>query len=217
MDDHFSRFEYVLFDLDGTLTASGPGIIHSFEYMLDTLGIAYLEDMSCLIGPPLEESMEQFFGLTGDDKTEAIRIYRERYNSVGWNDNSLYDGIEEMLRSHKDNGMKLAVATSKPELMSERIISYFGISEFFDTICGSVPGERHTKSDVIAEVFSRLKIKDRSKVLMVGDRKQDIEGAHKMGISAMGVLYGYGSREEFERAGADFIAETPADVKAWNL
>ena len=136
---------------------------------------------------------------------------------VGWNDNSLYDGIEEMLRSHKDNGMKLAVATSKPELMSERIISYFGISEFFDTICGSVPGERHTKSDVIAEVFSRLKIKDRSKVLMVGDRKQDIEGAHKMGISAMGVLYGYGSREEFERAGADFIAETPADVKAWNL
>ena len=84
------------------------------------------------------------------------------------------------------------------------------------TLTASVPGERHTKSDVIAEV-SRLKIKDRSKVLMVGDRKQDIEGAHKMGISAMGVLYGYGSREEFERAGADFIAETPADVKAWNL
>ena len=85
------------------------------------------------------------------------------------------------------------------------------------TLTASVPGERHTKSDVIAEVFSRLKIKDRSKVLMVGDRKQDIEGAHKMGISAMGVLYGYGSREEFERAGADFIVETTADIRAWSL
>ncbi|MBR4515238.1 MAG: HAD-IA family hydrolase [Lachnospiraceae bacterium] len=210
-------FEYVLFDLDGTLTASGSGIIHTFEYMLDTLGIAHLEDMNCLIGPPLEESMEQFFGLKGDDKTEAIRIYRERYNSIGWKDNSLYDGIEDMLKRHKEKGIKLAVATSKPELISEKIISYFGIADFFDTICGSVPGERHAKSDVINEIFTRLDIEDRSSVLMVGDRKQDIEGAHKMGICAMGVLYGYGSREEFEKAEADFVVEMPWDIRAWSL
>ena len=211
------RFEYILFDLDGTLTASGPGIINSFKYMLDKIGKPYLDDMSCLIGPPLEESMEQFFSLTGEDKTGAIRIYRERYNAVGWKDNSLYEGIADMLKVHKEHGLKAAVATSKPEAMSEKIISYFGINEFFDTVCGSIPGQRHTKSEVIGEVLKRLDIKDMSGVLMVGDRKQDIEGAHAMGICAMGVLYGYGSREEFKKAGADYIVKTPADIRAWEL
>ena len=211
------RFEYVLFDLDGTLTASGPGIIHSFEYMLDRLGKPYLEDMGCLIGPPLEESVEQYFSLTGEKKAEAIKIYRDRYNSVGWKDNSLYEGIADMLRLHREHGMKLAVATSKPEAISKEIIAYFGISDDFDTICGSIRGERYSKADVIGEVFKRLEIGDRSKVLMVGDRKQDIEGAHSVGIRAMGVLYGYGSREELERVGADYIVETPEEIRAWEL
>ena len=210
-------FQYILFDLDGTITESGPGIINSVYYALTKMGYK-VEDRStllCFIGPPLSESFQKFFGMTEAQAAEGIRCYREYYTEKGIFENSVYEGLEESLTILKQHGKKLAVATSKPEQFAKQIIVHFGLDKYFDVICGASMDESLVaKADIMANALKELGIseEERSKVLMVGDREHDIFGAKKNQVASMGVLYGYGDRAELETAGADYFVDAAEDI-----
>lgn len=209
------NYRTILFDLDGTLTDSAPGIINCVKYALDEMKRPVPPDSELyrFVGPPLYESFERFCGMTPDDAKEAVRLYRVRYADVGLFENSVYCGVPQMLERLRSAGKTLAVATSKPEVFAERIISHFGLNEYFEFIGGAViSGKRNEKHEVIIHTLENLGVSDRSGILMVGDRMHDISGAHRTGLDCMAVLYGYGSREEFVEYGADYIAETPQEA-----
>ena len=177
-------FEYYFFDLDGTLTDSSLGIINSYKYALTKLSLKVPED-SCLrkyIGPPLLEVFQKDYGMDKLEADNAVKVYREYFSTKGIFENKVYPGIEEMLKKLKEKGKKLLVATSKPEKYAKIII------EYALKTCGNP---------------------DKSKVLMIGDRNYDVIGAKANGIKSCGVLFGFGSKEELEKAGADFIVESP--------
>ncbi len=208
-----SSFNTLLFDLDGTLTDSAPGIINCFRHALNSMGFDEPEDIMRVVGPPLYDSFAEFCGMNSEQVLEAVRIYRSRYADIGLFENNVYDGIPEMLSRLKDNGKRLLVATSKPEVFAVRILEKFELAQFFDVIGGAdINGSRNEKSEVIEYVLSRAGITDRSDVLMIGDRKHDIIGAKKCGIRCMAVLWGYGCTAEFTQYGADIIANTPQDA-----
>lgn len=203
-------FEYIFFDLDGTLTDPAKGITNSFIYALKYYGmeIPSYETLCSFIGPPLPYSFENSLGFPKEKSMEAVAKYREYFSEKGLFENEVYPKIPQVLQTLLDKGKKLVVATSKPEEYSVRIIEYFGLSKYFECVCGSCMDESRSKKDeVIAYALKRCKIKDKTKVLMIGDRFHDIEGAKKNGIKACGVLYGYGSEQELKNAGADFIAK----------
>ena len=144
---------------------------------------------------------------------EAVRIFRERYSTKGLFENSVYPDVPEMLEKLKSSGLRLMVATSKVDEYAERILDRFGIADYFEFIGGArIDGTRNEKWEVIEHVLSSMSITDRSSVLMIGDRKNDVAGAHKTGLKCMGILWGYGSEEELRTAGADFIAHTPQEA-----
>ncbi len=201
--------QYILFDLDGTLTESAPGIINSLKYALERLGVHDYDKavLGKFIGPPLAVSFEKFFGLKGEDNAEAIKIYREYFSRKGLFENAVYPGIDDMLSRLKSAGLKLGVATSKPEVFARRILDKFGLSKYFEVICGiPLDNEHMTKAQVIARAIGELGSDDRQAFLMVGDRDYDVAGAHRNGIECLGVTYGYGSRDELEGAGAEYMA-----------
>ncbi len=209
-------YTHIFFDLDGTLTDPAQGITNSFIYALKYYGlpIPSYEELCKLIGPPLPYSFETTFGFDHDKAMEAVGKYREYFSTKGLYENKVYEGIPELLQSLKEKGKHLLVATSKPEEYSIRILEHFNLAQYFDYICGSLMDEsRSKKSEVIAYAleYCRLGEGDKDKVLMVGDRFHDIEGAKANGIKSCGVLFGYGSRQELEDAGADYIAE---DIQA---
>ncbi len=208
-------YSTILFDLDGTLTDSGLGITNCVKYALSEMGRAIPGDdeLKRFIGPPLVVSFRDYCDMSEEQAREAVRLYRVRYSDVGLFENTVYDGIEQMLKSLSDAGFTLAVATSKPEVFARRILEKFELAGFFSFIGGSgLDGTLDTKLEVIKYVLEKLKINDRSKALMVGDRHYDIDGARAAGISSMGVLFGYGTRDELEEAGADLIAASPHDI-----
>lgn len=201
--------QYILFDLDGTLTESAPGIINSLKYALERLGVQDYDRaiLNKFIGPPLAVSFEKFFGFKGEKCNNAIKIYREYFSEKGLFENAVYPGVEDMLDTLKSAGLKLAVATSKPEVYARRILDKFGLSKYFDAICGiPLDNEHMTKAQVIARAINELGAANKQAALMVGDRNYDVAGAHQNGIECMGVTYGYGSRDELEKAGAEYIA-----------
>ena len=211
------NFHTVLFDLDRTLTDPGLGITNSVMHALRHFGIP-VPDRKALypfIGPPLDESFMKYFRMSHEQALEAIEIYREYFSVKGLLENSVYDGVEELLQTLKASGKRLFVATSKPEVFSVRILEHFGLAKYFDVISGAMlhPPKGYGKADVIREALSRANITDLSEIVMVGDRKHDVEGAHKIGIPAIGVLYGYGNREEHRRCNADYIVETVEELK----
>lgn len=208
-------FDYLFFDLDGTLTDPALGITNSFIHALKyfDIEIPSYETLCTFIGPPLPETFKTQFGFTEEKASEGVKKYREYFSTKGLFENSVYTGIPELLASLKKAGKKLVVATSKPEEYSVRIIEHFGLSQYFENICGSKMDETRSKKDeVIAFAIERNNIKDKSKILMIGDRKHDILGAKKIGLKSCGVLFGYGSREELKTAGADFIAENVSQL-----
>lgn len=210
----------VLFDLDGTLTDSGPGIIAGVQYALKKYGLEVddLSSLRCFIGPPLKEQFQKFCGFSEAEGVQAVEYYREYYRDRGIFENEVYEGIPELLRELKAAKMTVIMATSKPETFAVTIAEHFGISRYFDFIGGSLmDGRRTRKSEVIDYVLDAAKVKDRSTVLMIGDRDYDILGAKEAGVHSMGVLYGYGPREELEAAGADFLVEKPLDALAYLL
>lgn len=208
-------YQSVLFDLDGTLTDPGTGITNSVAYALEQFGIS-VTDRTVLykfIGPPLHESFEKFYGFSKADALAAVDCYREYYHDKGIYENILYKGIEDLLQTLSDHGKKLFVATSKPEPYAIRILEHFHIRKYFTFTAGaSMDSTRCAKADVIARALEKGRISDPASAIMIGDRQYDIAGAKQTAMASMGVLYGYGSREELESAGADFIAETVPDI-----
>ena len=215
------RYDTVLFDLDGTLTDSGPGIFHGVEYALMHFGISEYTDeiLRSFVGPPLRESFSKNFGFDSEKADEAVRVYREYYIKKGVYENEVYDGIRETLARLKENGVTLAVATSKPEETSLMVLEHFDLKKYFTVITGAtVDGSFVLKADVIRKALSVLKEKGAGiNPVMVGDREHDVIGAKENNIPCIGVLYGYGDRNELEGAGADMIAETPSDIYGYIL
>ncbi|MBR2481800.1 MAG: HAD family hydrolase [Oscillospiraceae bacterium] len=212
------RYNTILFDLDGTLTDPKEGITKSVAYALQHLGIQVndLDSLICYIGPPLAVSFPEYHGISEADTPTAVAKYRERFSDVGWAENVVYEGIEQLLAALKKAGKTLLVATSKPEVFAVRILEHFGLASYFDMICGAPmhAPKGHGKADVIRDALERAKVTELSDAVMVGDRLHDVEGAHRVGLPCIGVLYGYGDREEMEACRADYIAEDVAALSA---
>lgn len=207
--------DIILFDLDGTLTDPGLGITNSVMYALRKYGMEVppRQELYSFIGPPLKQSFMRWCGFDEAEGEQAVKYYREYYRDKGLLENEVYDGIEDMLRALREKGKRLAVATSKPEEFAIRILEHFGLAQYFEVIAGdTLDFKRNTKADVIASALERLGVTDRSGVIMVGDREHDVIGAKAQDLPCIGVLFGYGSQEELEAAGAKHIAQTPADV-----
>ncbi len=206
-------YQYILFDLDGTITDSKQGITNSVAYALKYLGISVENpDTLCkFIGPPLTESFKEYYNLSDIETETAIQKYREYYSEKGIYENELYSEIIHLLEKLKQNGKKIILATSKPTIYAKKILEYFNLEQYFHFIAGSEMNlSRYKKEDVIRYAIEQNKIVDKVEVIMVGDRKHDIIGAKENEIASVGVLYGYGGREEL--SGADFIVEKVADL-----
>lgn len=209
------NYNYILFDLDGTLTDPGIGITNSVMYALRKFGIEEADrtKLYAFIGPPLIDSFQKYYGFSKEKAREAVEYYREYFTEKGMLENYVYEGVEEMLAALVEAGMTLCLATSKPEPYAKIILEHFGLSQYFHFIAGAKLDETRTKKDEVIEYALELcGISDSSKVIMVGDREYDILGAKKFAMDSMGVLYGYGNREELESAGATYIAETVRGV-----
>lgn len=207
--------EYILFDLDGTLTNPREGITKSVQYALKHYGIQVddLDSLCPFIGPPLSASFEKYYGFDRETAREAVLVYREYFTDRGWRENLEFPGMHEMLNRLQQAGKHLMVATSKPEIFAERILRHFGLDRYFEIVGGSDLEEtRVKKGDVIRYVLERAGIGTDSgsvaRVVMVGDREHDVLGAAELGMDCVGVLYGFGSREELEQSGAWAVAES---------
>lgn len=211
-----AKYKYIFFDLDGTLTDSAEGIINSIEYALGKFGIIVNDksELGRFLGPPLVEAFMEFYGFSEEKAKETVVYYRERFSSVGIFENRVYDGVPSLLESLKRKGYTLVMATSKPEGFAKRIADHFDLTKYFTYIAGATfDGKISTKTEVIEYAMDALKIADKKEVLMVGDRHHDTEGAAAVGIDSLGVLYGYGSREELESSGATYIAASVSDIE----
>lgn len=213
-----SEYSHLFWDLDGTLTESAPGILNCVRYALESFGIYETDEkkLKLFVGPPLVYSFMTYYGFSERDARKAMAKYRERFGVTGLFENDVYDGIKETLKELKDQGKKLYIATGKPEIYMFRIIEHYGLAEFFEFAGGTdIEETRSEKHKVIEYVINHEKLEDvckAGKILMIGDRKHDIEGAHKNGIKCCAVRWGYGSDEEFEEFGADYIIDKPSDL-----
>lgn len=191
----------ILFDLDGTITDSAPGITKSIATTLQTLGLPIPSPAELVeyVGPPLLDSFRDFAHMSESEAREALTIYRASYHEDGAFDSAVFPGVRGLLKRLKDAGIPLAVATSKPELQARRILDHFGLSEYFDVIAGASEDEtRSAKADVVAEALRRLTEQgvDLSQTVLVGDRSHDVEGAIAHGLPTILVEWGYGSPAE---------------------
>lgn len=208
-------YRTVLFDLDGTLADSGEGILNCVRYALDRMDWEIPDEtvLKKFLGPPLDYSYAEFCGMNAQQVRETVTLHRERYKEYCVTENSLYDGIYEVLERLYSEGLRLAVATSKPERFSVPIVESFDIKKFFTAVCcAPANGADVGKAAVIKNALAACGEDDLSRAVMVGDRFYDIEGAKAVGIASIGALYGYGSREELEKYGADYIAENPDEI-----
>ncbi|MBQ7579699.1 MAG: HAD-IA family hydrolase [Clostridia bacterium] len=206
---------YVFFDFDGTIADSSEGVIESIAYAYKAFNkpLPDYETIKCFFGPPLIASFMKYAGVderTGEEMTEK---YRELYTDNAMYRIKLYDGLERLLKNLSDDGIKIAIASSKPTMFFEKLLTYLNIKQYFDAVCGAESDEKSTsKTDIILSACNHLGVEDKNEVIMVGDRKYDILGAKGAGVKSIGVLYGYGERSELEEAGADFFAETTDEV-----
>ena len=209
----------VLFDLDGTLTDSREGIVKSVRYALERLSLPSLPEETLLrfIGPPLEDSFQRYCGLTEAGAEEAVRLYRERYNPIGVYENLPAPGLAEYCRRWKAEGCRLALASSKPEHLCEKICQRFGFAESMEVIAGSQPGAGMSKADVIRLCMERLGLTEAEKrrTVMIGDRRFDAEGAAECGLPCVGVeFFGYAEPGELAAAGAIAVVRTAEELDA---
>ena len=208
-------YSCLLFDLDGTLTDPGLGITNSVMYALQKFGIT-VENRASLypfIGPPLRESFERYYGFSPEQSAQALAFYREYFRDRGLYENEVYDGVAPLLGELKAQGKTLFVATSKPETFAVEILRHFRLDGYFDFIAGATMDEsRNKKGDVIRYALAQGAVSDPATAVMIGDREQDVRGAQECGLDSIGVLYGYGSREELTAAGATYLAATPQDL-----
>ena len=211
------KYEAVLLDLDGTLSASAEGINKCIELTMEKLGkpCPRLDDYSTYIGPPLNRTFSLLCGLNDDEVAEALPIYRGFYDVYGTKANSLYDGVLDVLIELKKSPMKVAVCTSKNERLANDVIALLGIGEYLDAVCGSRDdGSRKEKRDLIPYALETLGDIKPEKAVMIGDTHFDTRGAVICSVDFIGVLYGYGTRETMKEAGAEVFADTPLDLLA---
>lgn len=209
------KYDVIAFDLDGTLTNPERGLIASFVYALGKMGVDYgeKEELKRFIGPPIYEEWQRVFGFTPEESSEALLIFREYYSVYGWWDNEMYQGVPEMLRALCESGKKIILATSKPEVFARKILDLFDIAKYFDYVGGADTDKtRDKKHEVLAYSMASLGVTDTSRVILVGDRVYDAEGARACGVDSLGVLYGHGSREEIENSGFNYICESVEDI-----
>jgi phosphoglycolate phosphatase len=209
--------DLILFDLDGTLTDSGPGILNCLEYALQDQGIPIpeREEMRKLLGPPLVVTFCDVFGMNEEQASQAIDKYRERYHDVGLFENSIYEGVPELLAELQGAGLRLATATSKPEYSATRILQHFELDQYFDFIgAAALDGSRDSKNLVIAHTLQNTNTHPTShNIIMIGDRHHDVHGAKEHGIDTIGVLWGYGDADELQSAGVIHIAKNPVELR----
>lgn len=220
-------YQYLLFDLDGTLTDPKIGITSCVQHALKAFDIHVdnLDELEPFIGPPLKDSFMEFYGLTPDEATHAIDVYHERFDDIGIYENEIYPGIPELLDHAKKAGCKIAIASSKPTYLVKRVLEYFHIDQYFDEVVGSEPyGVHGSKEEVVEEALRRLVPEElllassdtnrrKEMIAMIGDRKFDIQGAIAHGLTGIGVSYGYAPEGELKEAGADIIADTVAELE----
>lgn len=208
-------YDYILFDLDGTVTDSKPGIITCIKYALDGKGIKYPDEsiFDKMVGPPFRVSMKEFLGLDMPVIEQLISLYRGKYEVDGWKDCRIYDGMTDVFKTLKAAGKRLAIATSKPQKFTDIMIGGLELDKYFDFVGGATcDASKETKADVINLVLENLQAQDKSKVLMIGDRLYDIEGAHIVGVDCAAVMWGYGNAAEFEKYGAEYVLNSPDDI-----
>lgn len=200
-------YDTIFFDLDGTLTDSAPGILNAVRFALEGVGMPVPPEKELMrfIGPPLTTELQAAFGIGGEEAAALVRRFQVYFKKDGMFENRVYDGVPDMLERLFASGRRAAVTTSKPEPFARTILEHFGLSHYFTAIVGSALDERTraTKAEVVAQALETLKPE---RVLLVGDRCHDVEGAHANEIPCLGVLYGYGSREELSEA--EYIAES---------
>ena len=211
-------YKTVLFDLDGTITDSEPGIIACVQHALRQFGIE-VEDPKTLrpfIGPPLRDSFRAYFHMTPEEAEQATEFYRQRYAPIGKFECAVYPGIPELLRRLHEAGRTVILATSKPEGFAREILEHFDLAQYFDLIGGAtLDGSRDTKEAVLQYILDSGRIPDRQDAVMIGDTKFDMIGAAAFSLPAVGVLYGFGSRQELEENGALFLAEDAAELERY--
>lgn len=244
LDSVNSRFRYVLFDLDGTLTDPKEGICKSVQYALHQMDIEEpdIDKLEPFIGPPLQDSFMEFYHMSKTDAEKAVAHYRERFSAIGLYENMLYDGIPQMLKHLKDAGSYLAVASSKPGVFVEKILKHFHLDSYFDVVVGSeLDGRRSKKEEVVEEALMQLyALKEadlkndqterdkvwlngkesaslRNSTAMVGDRVFDMNGAKAYGLHGVAVAYGYAPEGELERSGAEHVAATVKELERYLL
>ena len=209
-------WDILLFDLDGTLTDSGPGIMHAAKTALQSFGIDGLSEreLRYFVGPPLWESFGKY--LPEEQISTAIDRFREYYRVTGWLENEPYPGVRECLHALKAAGKRMYVATSKLETMARQVLTHFDLMQYFDGVCGGLVDdpEAGKKVNVVRRALREAECTEYSRAILSGDREYDIYGGHAAGIQTVGVLYGYGSREELETAGADYLVQTPEALLA---
>ena len=210
------EIDLILFDLDGTLTDAGPGILNCLEYALEDQGIPVppREEMRTYLGPPLAVTFRDAFGMNDQQVTQAIDKYRERYHDVGLFENSVYEGVPELLAALQASGLRLVTATSKPEYSATRILQHFELDQYFEFIgAAALDGSRDSKSLVIAHTLQNTNTHPTShNMIMIGDRHHDVHGAREHGIDTIGVLWGYGDESELNQAGAINLVESPSQL-----
>lgn len=210
------RYKHILFDLDGTLTDSGEGIMNSGRYAFEQLGIPAPDEQGLrkMVGPPLGVSFSRL-GVPKEQVEEAIRLYRDRYNNHGGKyQNKVYPGIEEMLQTLKSSGCILYVATSKPEGLAKEILEGFRLASYFEYIAGAtLDHSRESKGDVLKYLLGIIGIS--SDTLMVGDTDYDVTGAHERNIPCAGVSWGYGEKEDLQSADAEIIVDSAEELIAF--
>ena len=208
-------YQYILFDLDGTLTDPREGITKSVQYALAKMGIEE-PDLSALehfIGPPLYDEFRRCYDFDDVQAKQAVAAYRERFSVDGWKENILFDGVPAMLKTLRAVGKTLAIASSKPTLFVEKILELFGIASYFDVVSGAtLDGSISTKAQVVEQALTLLSVKDRKSAVLVGDRMHDVEGARSCCIDCVGVTFGFGGLQELQQAGAKYIVQDFAEL-----
>ena len=208
-------YDYILFDLDGTLTDPVIGVTNAVMYALRHFGFSVTDrrELYPFIGPPLADSFQKYYHLSPSQAAEAIAKYREYYAPTGIFEAEVYPGIPEMLQRLRDAGLPLLLTTNKPEPYALQVLEHFDLARWFDYISGASMDESTQKWQVIRSALTRCGVTDPARAVMVGDRKHDAEGAKRCGVrDCIGVLYGYGSREELTAAGVSALAESPAQI-----
>ena len=208
-------FDYILFDLDGTLTDPFEGITNSIVHSLKKFGIEVADrrTLTPFIGPPLVNSFMEYYGFSEEKALKAVEYYREYFSVKGLYENVVYDGIIPLFKELKARGKILILATSKPEVYAVKILERFSLFPHFNFVAGAtLTSERVKKDAVIEYALSLAKIEDKSSAVMVGDREHDIFGARVNGLRSIGVTYGYGGLQELKSASADYIVNSPKEI-----